>query len=54
MSSTTHMRLVHNVLVLFVLVSVGFMPTAAHAEYALDALPSNDVFGDFVVRVRLN
>lgn len=43
------MRLRHNVLVLFVLVSVGLMPTAAYAEYRLDPLPSKDVFSDFVV-----
>lgn len=49
MSNTTHKRLVHNVLVLFVLVSVGLMPTIATAEYTMDALPSNEVFSDFVV-----
>lgn len=49
MSNTTHKRLVHNVLVLFVLVSVGLMPVNAHAEYQVDALPSNEVFSDFVV-----
>jgi hypothetical protein len=49
MSNTLHKRLAHNVLVLFVLASVGFAPTAAYAEYRSDALPSTDVFGDFVV-----
>jgi hypothetical protein len=49
MTRTQHNRIANTVLSFFVLASVGCMPTIAKAAYVSEALPTTEVYSDFVV-----